>query len=78
MWLEDCGDLWVCPHTFVVRRDSFVVQIVEVYVFDHNKYDSRTGLPRGTTQAEFDARNDAYQAAKRRNNLAQESGPVDQ
>ena len=35
MWLEDCGDLWVCPHTFVVRRDSFVVQIVEVYVFDH-------------------------------------------
>ena len=36
MWLEDCGDLWVCPHsTFVERRDSFVVQIVEVYVFDH-------------------------------------------
>ena len=78
MWLEDCGDLWVCPHTFVERSDSFVVQIVEVYVFDHTKYDSRTGLPRGTTQAEFDARNDAYQAAKRRKKLAQESGPVDQ
>ena len=77
MWLEDCGDLWVCPHTFVERRDSFVVQIVAVYVFDHTKYDSRNGLPYGMSQMEFDARNDAYQAAKRRKSL-HESGPVDQ
>ena len=77
MWLEDCGDLWVCPHTFVVRRDSFVVQIVGVYFVASTQYDSRTGLPYGMTQEEFDARNDAYQAAKRKK-LAHRSGPVDQ
>ena len=77
MWPEDCGDLWVCPQSFVERRDSSVVQIVEVYFVAGTQYDSRNGLPYGMSQKEFDARNDAYQAAKR-NKLAHRSGSVDQ
>ena len=66
MWLEDCGDLWVCPKAFEERSDSFVPQVVEVYFAAGTEYDSRTGLPWGMTQKEFDDRNDAFQAAKRR------------
>ena len=43
---------------------SSEIGVVEVYFVHGVEYDSRTGMPWGMSQAEFDACNDAHQSLK--------------